>query len=149
MCERCQQDTAWGELIQVDEEVDCEWIEDEDLEADLEGEIEEDDDTPILTGCPEPATCRVFTRYAEEHLCEAHMEEDCEDLDNGLGEFLRETGLLVSSDYLPIHELTKCDRCERAASHAKMVVDEHYLCKEHAVEMGWDPDSPAAAPEPM
>ncbi|MHC4470795.1 MAG: hypothetical protein ACYTDY_09600 [Planctomycetota bacterium] len=141
MCERCREDTVWGELIEVDEEVDCEWVEDEEITKPLPVEEEED---PWFGGCPEPATCRVFTRYAEEHLCTAHMEEDCEELEEGLGDFLRESGLLVASDYLPIHEPTQCERCDRSASHAKMVVDEHYVCLKHAKEMGWDPDSPTA-----
>ena len=141
MCERCREDTVWGERIEVDDVVDCEWLDAESLEE----EVAEDEDLDALDlledGCGKPATCRIFSRYAEEHLCTDHMEEDNEELETGLGDFLRESGLLVASDYLPIHEPTRCDRCERSASHAKMVVDEHYLCLKHAREMGWDPDS--------
>ncbi len=43
-----------------------------------------------------------YERFVEDHLCQAHMEEENVYLDEGLGDFLREADLQLSAYFLPI-----------------------------------------------
>ena len=102
--------------------------------------------------CEEPATCLVYERYLEDHLYEEHVAEENRDLDEGLGDFLRDAGFQRSVDFLPIQQEATCDHfvgnpllsetmttCGKQATFAKMVVEATVLCDEHAVEWGYTP----------
>jgi hypothetical protein len=77
------------------------------------------------------------------------MEEENDSLDEGLGEFLREGDLQLSTDFLPISEqqsppcsyLVFPDEsgdtrspCGQPSKHAKMVIERWSFCQEHLGE---------------
>src|SRR5438045_1471523 len=55
-----------------------------------------------------PSQYAVKERYVEDHLCEECMQSDMANIDEGLGELYRYSGLEDASQYVPISEAEKC-----------------------------------------
>ena len=148
MCEYCAVYEVWGKPLKADsnEPRDCEWMPDpDDLGIEL---VEPDEMDGPLASCVQRATCVVFDKSTEDHLCDTHHSQDRIDLQEGLGEFLNEFGSEHSTDYLSINAEAICDymgnllsdtvtRCGRAATRVKIVTQEMVLCDRHANESGY------------
>ncbi len=136
VCEHCSTGTKWTKSFGEEDGI-CEYS------------LEPEEGRERSGGCPNHPVAWSFERFVEDHLCQRHMEEEDVSLDEGLGEFLREGGLQVSTDFLPITELQlpPCsylvfadesgqDRspCGQPAKHAKMVIERWSFCQEHLEE---------------
>ncbi len=133
MCEHCSTGTSWTEPFSEEEGI-----------CDSSPEPDEGPEIPDM--CSNQPVAWAFERFVEDHLCERHMEEENDSLDEGLGEFLREGDLQLSTDFLPISEPLppKCSYivfpdesgenrspCGQPAKHAKMVIERSSFCQEH------------------
>ncbi len=133
MCEHCSTGTIWREPFDEEEGI-----------CDYSPETDEGPETPDM--CPIQPVAWAFERFVEDHLCQSHMEEENDSLDEGLGEFLREGGLQLSTDFLPISEpqSPSCSYivfpdesgenrspCGQPAKHAKMVIERWSFCQKH------------------
>ena len=106
-------------------------------------ESEEGEETPDM--CPNNPVAWSFERFVEDHLCPEHMEEENVNLDDGLGDFLRQADLQLSADFLPIADqpppcsyIVFTDEsgqnrrpCGNSAAYAKMVIERWSFCQEH------------------
>ncbi len=133
MCAHCSTGSKWTEPF-GDETESCEYS-----PGPKEGQ-----EKPGV--CPKQPAAWAYERFIEDHLCQRHMEEENDSLDEGLGEFLREGDLQLSTDFLPISEPQppKCSYivfpdesgenrspCGQPAKHAKMVIERSSFCQEH------------------
>ena len=87
MCEHCSTGTSWIKSFGEEDGV-CEYS------------LEPEEGREWSGGCPNHPVAWSIERFVEDHLCQRHMEEEDVSLDEGLGEFLREGGLQVSTDFL-------------------------------------------------
>ena len=148
MCEYCAVYEVWGKPLTANstEPRDCEWTPDsDDVGLELAGP---DEMVGPVVSCEQKASCTVFDKSTEDHLCDNHHHQDRRDLEEGLGEFLNEFGFEQSIDYLSINADALCDyvgdllsdtvtRCGGAATRVKMVTQEMVLCERHAKESGY------------
>ena len=133
MCEHCSTGTSWTEPFSEEEGI-CDYS------------PEPDGGPEIPDMCPIQPVAWAFERFVEDHLWQRHMEEENDSLDEGLGEFLREGDLQLSTDFLPISEPQppKCSYivfpdesgenrspCGQPAKHAKMVIERSSFCQKH------------------
>jgi len=85
----------------------------------------------------------------QRHLCEAHMKELRQDLDDGLAEMWKESGLQEATDFLPIKQAAPCgfltpeearkeqgQPCGGPAQFAELGVSLTPMCPKHAKESG-------------
>ncbi len=136
MCEHCSTGTSWTEPFSEEEGI-------------CDSSPEPDGGPEIPDMCPNQPVAWSLERYVDDHLCQRHMEEENDSLDEGLGEFLREGGLQLSTDFLPIsgQQLPLCSYvvfpdesgenrspCGQPANHAKMVIERWSFCQEHLAE---------------
>ena len=136
MCEHCSTGTMWTEPYDEEEGI-CEYS------------PEPDEGPEIPDMCPNHPVAWSLERYVDDHFCQRHMEEENDSLDEGLGEFLREGGLQLSTDFLPISQPQSplCSYivfpdesgenrspCGQPAKHAKMVIERWSFCQEHLGE---------------
>ncbi len=122
MCDHCRTRRSWRTELDEDEVLSCEYIEDLDDE-----------------GCPAQAIALITGRYVEDHLCRDCTEKETEQLDEGLGDFLREHGFQKCVDYLPVTESPGgCTgpSCSNLASFAKMVIETWGYCEDHMLPAG-------------
>ena len=133
MCEHCSTGTIWTESFDEEEGI-----------CDHSPEPDEGPDIPDM--CPIQPVAWFLERFVEDHLCQRHMEEENDSLDEGLGEFLRKGGLQLSTDFLPISQPQppQCSYivfpdesgenrspCGQPAKHAKIVIERSSFCQEH------------------
>jgi hypothetical protein len=125
----------------------------DDVDIDL---TEPDDLSAHLASCEKRAASVVFDRFAEDHLCEDHLRQEQQDVQEGLGELLNSFGLQHTSDYISIDAEALCDymgnllsdtvtRCGGTATRVKMITQEMMLCDKHARDSGYAPPSGPAA----
>lgn len=105
------------------------------------------------TGCGEPSVQLVLEYSCEGHLCEEHMRLRNWRMNEGVGEFLRQSGVQSGSEYIPITEPASCDfidplwgrrqagstPCGRPAGYAEMSLEEWTYCRNH---VGGAPEEP-------
>jgi hypothetical protein len=83
-----------------------------------------------------PSRYAVKERYVEDHLCEECMQSDMANIDEGLGELYRYSGLEDASQYIPITETETCGNiregeaglCGRPASYARITFVTDLVC---------------------
>ena len=150
MCEYCSDSEIWGEPLKADrgERVECEWLPDDPDEVDFELGDDPDDIFDAPPSCEKLATLLVFDRSTEDHLCVHHLREERQELEEGLGDFLKELDLEQSAEFVSINAEVECDfmgsllsesvrRCGGPATVVKVVVTESMLCARHARESGY------------
>ncbi|MGI0052637.1 MAG: hypothetical protein ACREC5_01830 [Thermoplasmata archaeon] len=90
--------------------------------------------------CGAPATWAVAFNFVEEHVCDAHREEEAAERSGGLAEMLRSTGLETGAVSLAIKEAARCDwspplgpseECGKLAHWAVVIAAESCYCDEH------------------
>jgi hypothetical protein len=131
MCQLCEERSIEvEELENEDEEVQCEWMSEEEGPG----------------SCERSAAYAVSEWYVEDHLCQAHAEEFARDLEEGLSDLLEATGLGSEQELRPIGPGELCEHtpplpsgewkpCRRAAAYAKYVLTTWLVCPEHAAAM--------------
>lgn len=126
MCECCRDTRGqWYELIELGDE------EAEDCLCEFSTEEE-----PAICGAP--ARYEFKERYVEGHLCEQHMRENKEKLEEGLMDLYEATGLSESLAFKPIDAEETCDEfdldqgvCGKPARYANIVISPTFLCERH------------------
>lgn len=94
--------------------------------------------------CMEPAAWRTRFAYVDEHVCEAHKEEDG---DPALQQMLEATGLGEGGYFVGIRAAEPCEGallgppCQARAAWAHVMVAQAYACERHAARKA---DAPGA-----
>ncbi|MBI4563864.1 MAG: hypothetical protein HY716_04125 [Planctomycetes bacterium] len=137
MCEQCKITRISGEPLPAGEDpIPCEYP----------AEPDEDEEE-----CLEEARYLVSDYSCQDHLCEEHMREKSDQLESGLGDFLRSAGFQAASDFAPIQETAECDYvapeamltvpavppCGKAANYAELILERLALCPRHAKAWGY------------
>ena len=132
MCEHCaERPMRWRKVGGEDDPGFCEWPSEE---------CEE---------CPEQPE-HILSEWIGDHLCEEHMREINQALDEGLGMLYRATGFQLATDFLPMSDATRCEQwignpllgeemtpCPNPARWVKLDLEESAFCGTHAHEMGY------------
>lgn len=129
MCEHCKAKADAGEPIDKEEgPVDCE-----------------------SERCRKRAKFVVVAPIVEHHLCEAHKKKLKSDLDGGMEDFLKSSGLHEDFKFIVIRPGEECDYvapldmlkntpiCGALARYAYQFRIEQALCAKHAKEWGYAP----------